>query len=128
MFPIAIIAGVIGAVVSGGQGASWLSKRIDSTNGAASVGGKGEAQPQADAKAAPFAAALAAQVAGQSMPASPAAAPVSSSMPLSQYGTDYDALARMKAGFVAYNHIGEHHGNHTKQPSEVGDGGSVTRA
>ena len=128
MFPIAIIAGVIGAVVSGAQGASWLSKQVDSTNGAASVGGKGEAQPQTDAKAAPFAAALAGQVAGQSVPASPAVAPVSSSMLPSQYGTDYDALARMKAGFVAYNHIGEHRGNHTKQPPEVGDAGPIMRS
>ena len=51
MFPIAIIAGVIGAVVSGGQGASWLSKRADSANGAGSAGGKCEAQPLTDAKA-----------------------------------------------------------------------------
>ena len=35
-------------------------------------------------------------------------------MPPSQRGTDYDALARMKAGFAAYNHIGAHHGGHPK--------------
>ena len=33
-----------------------------------------------------------------------------SSLPPSQHDTDYDALARMKAGSAAYNHIGEHHG------------------
>ena len=47
-------------------------------------------------------------------------------MPPSQHGTDYDALARMKAGFAAYNHIGAHHGNHTEQPPvRLGDAGTV---
>ena len=46
MFPIAIIAGVIGAVVSTAQGASWVSNHLDSSKAAASAGGKGEAKPQ----------------------------------------------------------------------------------
>jgi hypothetical protein len=31
---------------------------------------------------------------------------------LALHSTQYDVLARMNAGIVAYNHIGERHGNH----------------
>ena len=75
MFPIAIIAGVIGAVVSTaagcvlGVGPPWI------VEGASSAGGKADAKSQADAKPSPsFEAALAAQVTGQSVPASTATA------------------------------------------------------
>jgi hypothetical protein len=128
MLPLLVVGGIIGAVVSAVQGGSWLSDKVDASNNSASVGGKASATPATDTKTSPFAAALAAQVAGQSMPASPAVAPVSSIVPPSQYGTDYDALARMNAGLVAYNHIGEHHGNHTKQPPDVGGAGPVMRS
>jgi hypothetical protein len=101
------------------KGASWVSDQVDPTKGTASVGGKGGTKAQIDAKSAPFADALAAQVAGQSMPASPAATPMLINMP-PPHGTDYDALARMKAGFTAYNHIGAHHGDHPK-PADDSD-------
>jgi hypothetical protein len=117
MLPLIALAGVIGAVMSVAKGAAWASDQVDSTKGAASVGGKGGTGTQIDAKSAPFADALAAQVAGQSMPASPAVTPMPINMPPPS-GTDYDALARMKAGFAAYNHIGAHHGDHPKPADE----------
>jgi hypothetical protein len=61
MFPLAIIAGVVGAVASAAKGASWLSDQLDSTKGSASAGGKTEAKPATTAKASQFEAALAAQ-------------------------------------------------------------------
>jgi hypothetical protein len=123
MLPLIALAGVIGAVMSVAKGAAWASDQVDSTKGAASVGGKGGAKTQIDAKSAPFADALAAQVAGQSMPASPAATPMPINLPPSQ-GTDYDALARMQAGLAAYNHIGAHHGDHPK-PADNSDGVAI---
>ena len=123
MLPLIAIAGVIGAVMSVAKGAAWASDQVDATKGAASVGGKAGAKAQIDAKSAPFADALAAQVAGQSMPASPAATPMPINMPPSQ-GTDYDALARMKVGFAAYNHIGAHHGDHPK-PADDSDRSAI---
>ena len=131
MLPLLVLGGIIGAVVSAVQGGSWLSDKVDASNNSASVGGKGgkaSATLATDAKTSPFAAALSAQVAGQSMPAGPPVAALPSSLPPSQNGTDYDALARMKAGLVAYNNIGEHHGNHTGQPPELGDSGSIIRS
>ena len=119
MLPLIALAGVIGAVMSVAKGVAWASDQVDSTKGAASVGGKGGTKTQIDAKSAPFADALAAQVAGQSMPATPAATPMLINM-LPPHGTDYDALARMKAGFAAYNHIGAHHGDHPK-PADDSD-------
>ena len=112
MFPIAIVAGVIGAVVSGAQGASWLSDHIGSTKNTASVGGKSEPTSQTDAKSSPsFEAALAAQVTGQSVPSSASAttATPASAHVAQQFGTDYDALERAKAGISAYSRVGEHH-------------------
>jgi hypothetical protein len=127
MFPIAIIAGVIGAVVSTAQGASWVSNHLDSSKAAASAGGKGEAKPQTDAKATSFDATLAAQVAGQGVPASPAAvAAAPSHLPPPQHATTYDTLARTQAGIVAYSHVGEHHGSHARPKPNAGDGQGVT--
>lgn len=127
MFPIAIIAGIIGAVVSGAQGASWVSNHVDGSTGAASAGGKGEAKPQTDAKAPSFDAALAAQVAGQSVPASPATvAAAPSQLPLAQHATTYDTLARTQAGIMAYSHVGEHRGSHARPKPNGGDNPGVT--
>ncbi|HME24075.1 MAG TPA: hypothetical protein VKI44_22545 [Acetobacteraceae bacterium] len=128
MFPIAIIAGVIGAVVSGVQGASWVSDHLDSSKAAASAGGKAEAKPQADAKAPSFDAALAAQVTGQSVPASTPVTSTQSSVPVSQLGTDYDTLARTKAGILAYSHVGEHRNSQAKQSTGTSDDSPVTRS
>lgn len=129
MFPIAIIAGVIGAVVSGAQGASWVSDHLDSSKAAASAGGKSETTSQTDAKSSPrFEAALAAQVAGQSVPASKAVTSTQSSVPVSQIGTDYDTLERTKAGIAAYSQVGEHRNSHAKQSTANSDAGSVTRS
>jgi hypothetical protein len=129
MFPIAIIAGVIGAVVSGAQGASWVSDHVGSSKDTASVGGKSETTSQTDAKSSsPFEAALAAQVTGQSVPASKAVTPTQSSVPVSQLGTDYDTLERTKAGITAYSQVGEHRNSHAKQSTGTSDAGSVTRS
>jgi hypothetical protein len=126
MFPIAIIAGVIGAVVSGAQGASWVSNHLGSSDAAASVGGKGEAKPSTDAKATSFDATRAAQVAGQSVPASPAtAAAAPSHLPPPQHATTYDTLARTQAGIVAYSRVGEHRGNHARPKPGDGDDQAV---
>jgi hypothetical protein len=130
MLPLAIVGGVIGAVVSAIQGASWLSDQIGPSN-ATSAGGKGTPKAQADARNSPFEAALAAQVAGQTVPAGAGPAVVAANMPAVSavmppltHGTDYDALARMKAGVVAYSHVGEHRANQAgagKSPGVVGD-------
>jgi hypothetical protein len=128
MFPLLAIGGVIGAVVSVAKGASWLSDQLDSTKNAASAGGKSESRPATEAKTSPFEAALAAQVAGQSLPVSPTAAPARlTDVTAVQHGTDYDALARMKAGVFAYSHVGEHHG-HQKPSPNTGDATTVTRS
>lgn len=47
-------------------------------------------------------------------------------VPPHQHDPDYDSLARMQAGVVAYNHVGEHRGSHHKQ--SIGDDGGVARA
>ena len=128
MFPLLAIGGVIGAVMSIGKGASWLSGQVDSASSGASVGGKGDAKPDAEAKVSAFESTLAAQVAGQSVPVSaamPATAAVTA-LPLT-HGPDQDVLGRMKAGMLAYNHIGEHRGNHAKPPVGTDDH-SVARA
>ncbi len=125
MFPIVAIGGVIGAVFSVAKGASWLADQLDSSKSTASVGGKGEAKPatsEAATKASPFEAALSAQVAGQTLPASPSAA----SVPV-LHAPDYDASARIKAGVVAYNHIGEHRGNHGKPHPAAGSDNDVVQ-
>jgi hypothetical protein len=129
MFPIAIIAGVIGAVVSGAQGASWLSDHLDASKETASVGGKSETASQTVAKSSsPFEAALTAQVTGQSVPASTAVRSTQSGVPVSQLGTDYDTLERTKAGIVAYSQVGEHRNSHAKESTGSSDASSVTRS
>jgi hypothetical protein len=106
MFPLMIIGGVIGAVATAVKGGAWLSDQISATQSSASVGGKPS----------PFEGALAAQAAGQTMPAGKAALPPTA-LVQPTHGTDYDALARMNAGIVAYNHVGEHHGKHDAAPT-----------
>jgi hypothetical protein len=128
MFPIAIVAGVIGAVVSGAQGVSWLSDHIGSTKNTASAGGKAEPTSQTDTKAPSFDAALAAQVAGQSVPTSTPVTPTQSSVPVSQLGTSYDTLARTNAGIAAYSQVGEHRNGHAKQSTGTSDDSPVTRS
>jgi hypothetical protein len=128
MFPLLAIGGVIGAVMSAAKGASWLSDQLDATKNAASAGGKSEARPATDAKAASFESALAAQVAGQTMPASaPSPSTQVTSVTAAQHGTDYDALGRMKAGIFAYSHVGEHHG-HQKSAPQGSDAPIVARS
>ncbi len=117
MLPLLVVGGIIGAVVSAVQGGSWLSDKVDASSSSASVGGKASAKPATEAKASPFEAALAAQVAGQSVPVS---APAPASVPV-LHGPDQDALARMNAGMVAYNHIGEHRSHHPKSQQGAGD-------
>jgi len=128
MFPLLAIGGVIGAVVSVAKGASWLSDQLDSTKNAASAGGKLESRPANEAKTSPFEAALAAQVAGQSLPTSTATPSAQvASVTAMQHGTDYDALARMKAGAFAYSHLGEHH-SHQKPASHGSDAATVAQS
>jgi hypothetical protein len=108
MLPILVVGGVIGAVVSALQGASWISDQLGPSN-AASAGGKGAPKSSAEAKTSPFETALAA--AASLLPAT--------------HGTDYNALARMKAGITAYSHVGEHRANHpgsTKQQGAEANG------
>ena len=129
MFPIAIVAGVIGAVVSGAQGASWVSDHLTSSKASASAGGKSEPASQTDAKSSPsFEAALAAQVTGQSVPTSTPVTSTQSSVPVSPLGTNYDTLARATAGIAAYGQVGEHRNGHTKQSTGTSDDNPVTRS
>jgi hypothetical protein len=118
MFPIAIVAGVIGAVVSTAQGASWVSDHIGSSSDTASAGGKTgatSATSTASSLSPSFEAALAAQVTGQSVPsnASATTATPASAHVAQQFGTDYDALERAKAGISAYSRVGEHHSSNS---------------
>jgi hypothetical protein len=133
MFPLIAIGGAIGAVVSVIQGASWLSGQLDSSKSTTSVGGKPEAKPQAQALSSQFEAALAAQAAGQTLPAAAgavAASPASAAILPAAHGTDYDTLARMKAGTVAYSHVGEHRSNRANdaKPTGAEDDRPVTRS
>jgi hypothetical protein len=130
MFPIAIIAGVIGAVVSTAQGASWASDHLGSAK-AAAAGGKVAATSQPDAKtSASFEAALTAQVTGQSVPASTATTSTAASSVTStqQYGTDYDSLARTNAGITAYGRAGEHQTGTAKPTSDTTSNNPVTKS
>lgn len=111
MFPIAIVGGIIGAVVSVAKAADWLSDKLDSAKGAGSVGGKPEPTKLTEAQASAFAATLAAQTAGQALPPSLPVSIAPNAIP-QPHGTDYAMLDRIKAGLVAYNHVGEHRGNH----------------
>jgi hypothetical protein len=71
MFPIAIVGGIIGAIVSVAKAADWLSDKLDSAKGAGSVGGKPEPTKLTETQASAFAATLAAQTAGQGAAAQP---------------------------------------------------------
>lgn len=120
MFPFVAIGGAISAVVSVVKGASWLSDQISGSKDSASAGGKAGPKPLSDAQAKSFAATLAAQTAGQSVPRS--ADVNTNAAPVVPYldSTDYGVQDRVKAGAVAYSHIGEHHGQRAgavKQPA-----------
>ncbi len=130
MFPIAIVAGVIGALVSTAQGASWLSDHVDSSKSAASAGGKAEAKPETDARtSSSFEAALAAQVTGQSMPANNTVTPSSSNVTnAQQHATGYDTLERTKAGIEAYSHIAEKRVGHAQASQGKADDSPITRS
>jgi hypothetical protein len=110
MLPLIAIGGAISAVASVIKGVSWVADQLGSSKAATAAADK--------AKIAPFEAALAAQAAGQTVPGSggTAALPANTPAPIgivpTTHGTDYDTLARMQAGFAAYNHIGEHRANH----------------
>jgi hypothetical protein len=122
MLPLIAIAGAIGSAFSIAQGVSWAADKLGSTKDA-SNDGKADAKPANQAKASSFEATLAAQVAGQGVPAS-SAAPSTPAL----HGTDYDASARIKAGVIAYNRIGEHHGGHARPHPAAGDDSQVARA
>ncbi len=135
MFPLIAIGGAISAVASVIKGASWLSGKLGASQVAASSGGKPDAKQQAVARFSPFEAALTAQVAGQTLPGSgigtaTAKGPTPSAAVPLIHGTDYDTLARMKAGMAAYSHIGEHHGNRTgaAKPPGTDDDKPVTQS
>ena len=125
MLPLIAIGGAIGAVVSAVQGASWLSGHVHAAGTAASAGGKSGVTSRADAGSASFEAALAVKTAGQALPANAtgaagtkAAVPSAVAPPIR--GTDYDTIARMKAGFAAYSHVGERHGSHSGNAGSSG--------
>ncbi|MEJ0018407.1 MAG: hypothetical protein WDN25_17970 [Acetobacteraceae bacterium] len=110
MFPLVAIGGVIGAVVSVARGVSWLAEQLDSSRSSGSAAAKSEVKTAGEAKPSPFEAVFAAQVAGQK---APVGTPAAISSPLVA-GPEYDTVARMKAGMIAYSHIGERHGSHAK--------------
>lgn len=124
---IAAVGGVIGTVFSVAKGASWLSDQLSSAKSSASAGGKSGPTPLSAADSASFAAALAAKSAGQSTPTTTGSVTMAAVMPLSG-GTDYDMLARMKAGTIAYSHIGEHHGNRSGAASRPSTDSGTTVA
>jgi hypothetical protein len=126
MFPLIAIGGAISAAASVIKGASWLSGKLGASQAAASAGGKPDVKQQAVARFSPFEAALAAQAAGQTLPGSgigtaAANTPIATAAVPLIHGTDYDTLARMKAGMAAYSHIGEHHGNRAGAAKPPGD-------
>jgi hypothetical protein len=127
MFPIAIVAGVIGAAVSVAQGASWVQNHVGPSGSASSVGGKSDATSQTSGStSASFDAVLAAQAAGQSVPTSTTSTPVSTSSALTTQAhqlTSYDTLERTKAGVAAYSHAGQH-----RNSEKASESGSVTRS
>jgi hypothetical protein len=124
MLPLMIIGGVIGAVMSVAKGASWVSDQVNASKTAASAGGKDSAASATDAKSASFDQTLAAQAAGQSVP--PAVAPsvptVVAPTPIPHMQpTDYDSVARTKAGIEAYSQVGERHHNHNNGAGAISD-------
>jgi hypothetical protein len=130
MLPLLVIGGVIGAITSIAKGGSWLSEQVSGSGGSASAGGKGGLGPLTEAQSSSFAATLAAQAAGQGMPSSALAtaapAPASSMIP-QLHATDYDSLARLRAGTFAYSHIGEQDKRHAAavKPQDAGGAAAV---
>ncbi len=118
MLPLIVIGGVIGAVASAAKGVSWLSDQIESTQSGGSAGGKPGPMPLSKAQASAFAATLAAQTAGQGLPPSLPVSTAPSAVPQVN-GTDYAVLDRVKAGFAAYDRVGEHHSNHAGAVAEA---------
>ena len=120
MFPIAIVAGVIGAVVSTAEGATWASQHLGSSN-SSSVGSKTATSGESDAKSS-FEATLAAQVTGQSVPTgTTSTSATTSTVAATQQLTGYDTLARTQAGIAAYGQVGEHHNSQTGSKSDASD-------
>jgi hypothetical protein len=119
MLPLLAVGGVIGAIMSIGKGASWLSDQVSGAKGAGSAGGKAGPTPLTSAQASAFATTLAAQIAGQSLPPSTPVATTANLVPHVN-GPDYSMLERIKAGAAAYNQIGEHRGNHAGAISQPG--------
>lgn len=143
MFPLMVIGGVIGAVMSIAKGTSWVSDQLDSSKTSAAAGGKANAAPVGDTNGSSFESKLAAQTAGQTVPvaapSTPAATPVAVAAPSPAPATpvaliphaqptEYDALARMKAGVEVYNNVGQHHGNHAGAIKQSTDQDGVTAA
>jgi hypothetical protein len=133
MFPIAIVAGVIGAVVSTAQGASWIQDHLGSSGDASSVGGKSDAKSPSSAGTSPsFEAALAAQVTGQSVPTSTTTGTtgtaVAATVASVHQATAYDTLERTKAGIATYGHVGEHRNGHAKSSNGATDEHLATKA
>jgi hypothetical protein len=124
MFPLIAIGGAIGAAFSIAQGTSWLADKLGSAKATTPAGGKADARSQVPAMAPQFEAALAAQAAGQVLPTGAATTGLSTSVAMlpTGHGTDYDALARMKAGILAYGRAGEHHGDHPGVGRSAGSG------
>ena len=107
MFPIIAIGGVIGAVMSIGKGVSWLADQLDSASNTTSTGSKGDAKTPSQTTGSAFEAALTAQIAGQKQPTA-VTGTTSVASPVA-VGTDHDTLARMQAGLLTYNYIGDRH-------------------
>jgi hypothetical protein len=131
MLPLLVVGGVIGAVMSIAKGASWLSDQVDSATSSAAAGGKAAAPAVADTKTSAFETTLAAQAAGQPLPVNAgnaaSAIPASSTTPVSSstmvpelHGSDYEQLARVRAGLFAYSHVGEHHDQNQVGQNQVG--------
>ncbi len=127
MFPIIAIAGVIGAVASVAKGADWAAEKLAAIRADRTPAEKTSGNAKLDAAKSGFEQALAAQAAGQAMPSSAVAASGKTApaavVPVS-HGTDYDSLARIRAGVAAYGHVGERredHGWPTRPPSSTED-------
>jgi hypothetical protein len=127
MLPLLAVGGVIGAIMSIGKGASWLSDQISGAKGTGSAGGKAGPTPLTGAQASAFATTLAAQTAGQTLPPSTPVATPPNLVPHVN-APDYSMLERMKAGIAAYTQIGEHYGNHAGAIGQPDTNGGATAA
>ena len=116
MFPLIAIGSAIGAIASVLKGASWLHDHLGAANSADMPGGGGASSTNGTSPGASFQAALAAQAAGQPMPAAaPAnahAVPGAIALAPPTHDTDYQTLARMQAGFAAYQAADLRHERH----------------